>query len=132
MTTVLDAAALRRALSLRDLTDPMLGPHAMQQLLGAIVAALEREHGCRPLVHRPCPIVYVRDNYDRLGYPPDGAARDARYTRYVSDDCMLRTQTSAMIPGLLETLAAATIDDVLLVCPGLVYRRDQIDRHHVG
>jgi phenylalanyl-tRNA synthetase alpha chain len=26
-------------------------------------------------------IVAVADNYDALGYPPDGPARDARYTR---------------------------------------------------
>ncbi len=131
-TNVLDAAALRRALSLRDLTDPDQGPHAMQQVLDAITTALEREWRCRVLVHRACPIVWVRDNYDRLGYPPDGAARDARYTRYVSESAVLRTQTSAMIPSLLATLSASVIDDVLLVCPGLVYRRDQIDRHHVG
>lgn len=131
-TNVLDAAALRRALSLRDLSDPRHGPHAMQHVLGAIVSALEREWRCRVLVHRASPVVHVRDNYDRLGYPADGAARDARYTRYVSQTTVLRTQTSAMIPPLLDALSAGAIDDVLLVCPGLVYRRDQIDRHHVG
>ncbi len=104
----------------------------MQLLLDAIVRALDQRAGSRVLVHRACPVVWLRDNYDRLGYPPDGAARDARYTRYVSESAVLRTQTSAMIPGLLEALAASHVDDVLLVCPGLVYRRDQIDRHHVG
>jgi phenylalanyl-tRNA synthetase alpha chain len=37
-----------------------------------------------------------------------------------------------MIPPLLRTLAAAPPRDVLLVCPGLVYRRDSIDRLHTG
>ncbi|MBX3269523.1 MAG: hypothetical protein KF729_04650 [Sandaracinaceae bacterium] len=131
-TNILDAAALRRALSLRDLTDPACGAHAMQHLLDAIALALEREWRCRVLVWRACPVVDSRDNYDHLDYPPDGAARDARYTRYVAERTVLRTQTSAMIPPLLRALSAGPIDDVLVVCPGLVYRRDQIDRHHVG
>ena len=129
---LLDADALRRALSLRDLTDPDAGPHAMQALLGDVVSALERRWRCRVLWHRAHPIVWAADNYDRLGYPPEGAARDARYTRYVDARTVLRTQTSAMIPALLRVLSAAPIEDVLLVCPGLVYRRDEIDRHHVG
>jgi phenylalanyl-tRNA synthetase alpha chain len=37
-----------------------------------------------------------------------------------------------MIPPLLRRLAAAPWRDLLLVCPGLVYRRDVIDRLHVG
>ena len=77
-----------------------------------------------------CPTIEIRepDNYDRLGYPPDGAARDARYTRYVCETALLRTQTSAMLPPLLRALAAAPPEDVVLSCPGLVYRRDVIDR----
>ncbi len=124
--SAISKAELIRALSLRDLTDPTTGPHAMQQLLAAIYAALPA-----PIhEHRASPIVSVADNYDELGYPPDGAARDARYTRYVCATAMLRTQTSAMIPPLLRAIAPP--DDVVLACPGLVYRRDVIDRLHVG
>jgi len=100
----------------------------MQLLLAEIHAALP----ATVAVHRASPIVSVADNYDRLGYPADGAARDARYTRYVCEGALLRTQTSAMIPLLLRELAAAPPDDVVLSCPGLVYRRDVIDRLHVG
>src|SRR5690606_29352197 len=53
-------------------------------------------------------------------------------TRYVRTDLLLRTQTSAMIPGALRMIVPAHYDDVLLVCPGLTYRRDAIDRLHVG
>jgi phenylalanyl-tRNA synthetase alpha chain len=129
----IDVAQLCSALSLRDLTDPAQGPHAMQLLLGEMVSALAAAWGCEVRVHRALPIVSVRDNYDRLYYPPDGVARDARYTRWLAGDLLLRTQTSAMIPPVLERLAADPgWRDVLLVCPGLVYRRDCIDRHHVG
>lgn len=104
----------------------------MQSLLDDIVSALRVAWRCDVLVHRANPVVSVHDNYDALGYPPDGAARDARYTRYVSPTTLLRTQTSAMVPPLLRALAAAPPRDLLLVCPGLVYRRDCIDRLHTG
>jgi phenylalanyl-tRNA synthetase alpha chain len=132
MSSALSADAVRRALSIRDLTDPAQGPHAMQQLVDACVARLVGAWGCTKRVHRASPIVSVADNYDRLCYPPEGRARDARYTRYVCDVAVLRTQTSAMIPSLLRELAGTTTADVLLVCPGLVYRRDSIDRLHTG
>jgi phenylalanyl-tRNA synthetase alpha chain len=115
-----------RALALRDLTDPSAGPHAMQLVLDQIHAALPA-----PVrVVRASPIVSIADNYDRLGYPPEGAARDARYTRYVCESAVLRTQTSAVIPPALRELDPP--DDVVVSCPGLVYRRDVIDRLHVG
>lgn len=129
---ILTPEALERALHLRDLTDPLQGPHAIQQITGAIHDALARRWRCRRLVHRSSPVVPVEDNYDRLGYPADGASRDARYTRYVTRRMLLRTQTSAMIPALLRCLALDPPDDVLLACPGLVYRRDAIDRIHTG
>ena len=130
---VLSPAQLRAALSLRDLTDPVQGRHAMQALLDDVVGALAAAWSCEVRVHRALPVVSVRDNYDRLYYPPEGVARDARYTRWLSRDVLLRSQTSAMIPPALDALAAdGSWTDVLLVCPGLVYRRDSIDRHHVG
>jgi phenylalanyl-tRNA synthetase alpha chain len=129
---ILSPEAVERALALRDLTDVSQGPHAMQLLVGEAVSALAAAWRCPVRVERAAPIVSVADNYDRLLYPPGGAARDARYTRYVTHDSLLRTQTSAMIPPLLRRLAAAIPEDVLLVCPGLVWRRDRIDRLHVG
>jgi phenylalanyl-tRNA synthetase alpha chain len=122
--STLTTAELLRALTLRDLSDPAHGPHAMQLLLAEIHARLPAV-----TIHRSSPIVSIADNYDRLGYPSDGAARDARYTRYVCETALLRTQTSAMLPPLL---AGPLPDDGVLSCPGLVYRRDVIDRHHVG
>ena len=129
---LIDSAHYAQALALRDLTDAALGPHAMQLLVQSAVAACRGHWNCAVVVHRAPPVVPVAANYDALGYPPDGAARDARYTRYVTRRRLLRTQTSAMIPGALRMLAKARYQDVLLVCPGLTYRRDAIDRLHVG
>lgn len=129
---LLTPEALERALILRDLSDLRQGPHAMQQIVKAIYGALASRWHCQRYLHRTSPILSVAENYDQLGYPPDGAARDARYTRYVTTTHLLRTMTSAMIPGLLRGLSLDPPDDLLLICPGLVYRRDTIDRLHTG
>lgn len=131
-TATLDAASVRAALSVRDLTDERDGRHAIQQLIHDVLHALRTSWGCEIAIERQSPIVSIADNYDRLHYPPDGAARDARYTRYVCETAVLRTQTSAMIPPALRRMAAAPPDDVLVACPGVVYRRDSIDRLHTG
>jgi phenylalanyl-tRNA synthetase alpha chain len=131
-TQLLDSNAYARLLALRDLTDAALGIHAMQLLIQHALDALRAAWSCPVVVHRAPPLVPTTDNYDDLGFPPDGASRDARYTRYLTPELLLRTQTSAMIPGALRMIAPARYEDVLIACPGLTYRRDSIDRLHVG
>jgi phenylalanyl-tRNA synthetase alpha chain len=104
----------------------------MQLLVNDIEGGLSELWKVPVLRHRVSPVVPVEDNYDRLGYGPDAVARDARYTRYLSPDLVLRTHTSAMIPPLLQRLAENGPQDALLSCPGIVYRRDAIDRTHTG
>lgn len=129
----LSLAEYRRAVAVRDLTDPGQGPHAIQQLVSDAIAALSRAWGARVHVQRANPVIPIEDNYDRLGYPPEGAARGARYTRYVSDRLLLRTQTSALVPDALSRLLVTDeAPDWLVACPGVVYRRDEIDRLHSG
>jgi phenylalanyl-tRNA synthetase alpha chain len=101
-------------------------------LTAEVVQSLREAWNCDVVVHRALPVVSLEDNYDRLGYRADAAARDARYTRYVSPTSVLRTHASALIPGLLRMIAEAEYADVLLVCVGLVYRRDRIERRSVG
>jgi phenylalanyl-tRNA synthetase alpha chain len=123
--------ALVDALSIRDLTDPAQGPHAMQLLVDAAVASLADTTEVRLV--RSAPVVPAEDHYDRLGYPPDAIARDARYTRYVSEGCVMRGHTSAGVPPALRRLAARPdAGDVLLALPGICHRRDSIDRLHTG
>ena len=129
---LLDTAALNRLLSIADLTDPANGPHAIQELLGRIVDRLAEVWGCEVRWIRRSPIVSIEDNYDRLGIPPESVSRDIRYTRYLSHDVVLRTHSTAHIPQGLRELASDPVDDVLLVSPGIVYRRDSIDRIHTG
>lgn len=132
MPTYLTQEQLARDLALRDLTDPTSGPHAIQLLVEVAAGALTSAWGC---VERRAPgdrIVDIVDNYDNLAFTPGAASRDARYTRYVDERRMLRSHASAMIPPALRGLAADPVDDVLLVCPGIAFRRDAIDRLHTG
>jgi phenylalanyl-tRNA synthetase alpha chain len=128
----LDPVQLRRDLGLRDLSDPAEGPHAIQILIGQAVERLCGAWGCEVRWCRGPRIVPVADNYDRLGYPAEAITRDTRYTRYVDAGNMLRSHSSAMIPPALRRLARQPGEDVLLACPGIVYRRDAIDWQHTG
>jgi phenylalanyl-tRNA synthetase alpha chain len=128
----LDPVQLQRDLGLRDLSEPAEGPHAVQILIGQAVEGLSRAWDCEVRWCRGPRIVPVTDNYDRLGYPAEAITRDTRYTRYVDAGNMLRSHSSAMIPPALRRLARQPGDDVLLVCPGIVYRRDAIDWQHTG
>lgn len=135
---LLDPAALAAALAVPDLSGPATAAgaaHALSLLVPLATGALATAWGVPVRTVRTHPLVPVEDNYDRLGYAPDAVTRDARYTRYASETCVLRSHTSAGVPYALRHLAAeadAAPDDVLLALPGLVHRRDAIDRLHTG
>ena len=74
----LPLAELRRALAIRDLTDPEQGEHALQLLIDAVVASLRDTWGSEVCLRRASPVVSTRDNYDRLGYPPDAITQPAK------------------------------------------------------
>ena len=128
------AAELTSALAVRDLSDPAAGPHAVQLIVDEIRHALTAVWpSTRVRVRRDHPVVSLTDNYDALGYAAGAVTRDARYTRYVDAGHVLRSHSSAMIPPALRSLAAqGGPDDVLLVCPGICYRRDSVDWQHTG
>jgi phenylalanyl-tRNA synthetase alpha chain len=133
MRSVITQHQLSRALALRDLSDPSAGPHAMQLVAGAISDVLERAWSAPVLVHRASPVVTIQANYEVLGYPPGAPAREARYTRYLDGRRLLRTHMTAVVPEALRRLVRpGDADDVVVACPGLVYRRDVVDRLHVG
>jgi phenylalanyl-tRNA synthetase alpha chain len=122
---------LDRALQLRDLTDASAGPHAMQLIVQALEDAVATAY--QTTVRRdPGPrVVTVADNYDGLRYAADDITRDRRYSHYVGDGRMLRSHTTARVPQLLAHHRGSS-EPVLLSVPGICYRRDVIDRVHVG
>ena len=132
LVSYLDPGQLRLDLGIRDLSDPAEGPHAIQLLISRAVEGLRRARGGEVRWCRGPRIVPVADNYDRLGYAAEAVTRETRYTRYVDAAHMLRSHSSAMVPPALRHLAGQPVDDVLLACPGIVYRRDAIDWQHTG
>lgn len=132
MPAYLSPSELNDALTTRDLSNPDGGPHAMQTLLQGVIDALGSKWGVPSRIVRHSPLVSVADNYDRLGFNESDVTRDQRYSRYVSPTVMLRSHTSASIPSLLRELDSAESNDELWAIPGLAYRRDSIDRTHVG
>jgi phenylalanyl-tRNA synthetase alpha chain len=129
---LLTSDQLARDLAVRDLTDPGAGHHAIQLLVDDAVAALGAAWGSDVRLAPGPRVVTQHDSYDALGFPPDAVTRDARYTRYVDAKRMLRSHASALVPAALRALTGDDAGDVLLVCPGVVYRRDAIDRIHSG
>jgi phenylalanyl-tRNA synthetase alpha chain len=127
---ILSPAALARALSVRDLTDPSKGPHAVQRALDGAIQALGRAWRCEVLVHRASPVVPAEDDGARL-HDAGSERPGGRTARRASATHVLRTRTAAMMPGALRRLAAATPIDVLVACPGLVYR-PAADRLHAA
>jgi phenylalanyl-tRNA synthetase alpha chain len=131
MPAVLTSAQLARDLAITDLSDPAEGPpHAIQMVAELAVSALTSAWGCAARWYRGPRIVTIADNYDHLGYLASAVTREAAYTRYVDDTRVLRSHSTAMVPPALRQLADDPPDDVLLVCPGIVYRRDAIDWQH--
>src|SRR5215472_16537876 len=114
MLTVLAADQLGRDLSVRDLTDPAEGPHAIQLVADRAAGALAAHWGSEVRWCHGDRIVSVADNYDLLGYDPADITREARYSRYVAAQRMLRSHSTALIPSALRALAARPGDDVLL------------------
>lgn len=132
MHTYLSPSALHSALAVPDLSNPGSG-HAVSVMLNSVTDALTQLWALPAVEHRPSPLVSVRDNYDRLAFSPDDVTRDSRYSRHLSPTVMLRSHTSAGMPAVLDALQSeAGRYDTLHVLPGLVYRRDSVDRTHVG
>lgn len=71
-------------------------------------------------------VEHVYYNFDALGIGPDHPARYERDTLYVSDDVVLRTETSSVQIRVLESRQPP----VKIIAPGRVYRREAVDRTH--
>ncbi len=65
-------------------------------------------------------------NFDKLNTPPDHPARDLQDTFYISDDIVLRSQTSPVQARVMETQKPP----IKIICPGAVYRSDSVDSTH--
>jgi phenylalanyl-tRNA synthetase alpha chain len=79
-------------------------------------------------------IVTVEQDFDLLNTPKDHPSRRETDTYYVDETHVLRTQMTAMWSFYLkdkEVLERLEKEgQIAALAPGLVYRKDEIDRHH--
>ena len=65
-------------------------------------------------------------NFEALNVPKDHPARDMQDTFYLGENLLLRTQTSAAQIRTMEKLKPP----IRIICPGRVYRSDDVDATH--
>ena len=65
-------------------------------------------------------------NFDKLNTPEDHPARDSQDTFYITDDIVLRSQTSPVQARVMESKKPP----IRIICPGAVYRSDSVDSTH--
>ncbi len=71
-------------------------------------------------------VEFAEINFDALNTPKDHPARDLQDTFYITDDIILRTQTS---PVQARTMRKQK-PPIKMICPGRVYRSDSVDATH--
>src|SRR5215470_10853673 len=125
--------ALDKYLAITDLTQSPR-PHAIKMVYEKIAEYMRSTHPQSDVrVYRKDPVVTVEDNYDNLLIAVDNISRSSTYTHYVDKAHILRTHTSAHLPGILRELAGRDDwQDVVILLPGLAYRRDVSDKKHVS
>lgn len=64
--------------------------------------------------------------FDQLNTPIDHPARDLQDTFYITDNVILRTQTSSVQIRTMENQKPP----IKIICPGAVYRSDSVDPTH--
>ena len=65
-------------------------------------------------------------NFECLNVPQDHPARDMQDTFYLAENILLRTQTSAAQVRTMETRKPP----IRVICPGRVFRADEVDATH--
>ncbi len=68
-------------------------------------------------------------NFERMNLPKDHPARDMQDTFYITDDILLRTQTSPVQARTMDTHDFSK-GPLKMISPGKVYRRDNDDATH--
>ncbi|MBQ3955675.1 MAG: phenylalanine--tRNA ligase subunit alpha, partial [Clostridia bacterium] len=68
-------------------------------------------------------VEYDYYNFQALNIPPDHPARDTQDTFYITDNILLRSQTSPVQARVMEK----TDPPIKIISPGRVYRSDAVD-----
>lgn len=137
LTTMLDTklAALKNKERLEDLEKetldvteprdlPELGsPHPLTLVLNELVDCFT---GMGFQVMEGPEVELDHYNFELMNLPKNHPARDAQDTFYINDNVVLRTHTSPMQARAMLTRKPP----IRIICPGRVYRADEVDATH--
>lgn len=101
-------------------------PHVIQQIIDQVVDLFI---GMGYQVLTGPEVEEDKYNFEMMNLPKDHPARDMQDTFYLSDDILMRTQTSPMQARTLET-HDFDAGPLKMISPGIVYRRDTDDPTH--
>lgn len=120
---------IKRLLALPDLTKK---PNSPVKILVDSILELPRFKDF-DIVEFP-KIVTIDQDFDLLNTPKDHPSRRETDTYYLTDKYLLRTQMTAFWSFYLKDKEVLerleTEGEIKALSPGLVYRKDEIDRHH--
>jgi phenylalanyl-tRNA synthetase alpha chain len=127
--TDIKAERIKRLLKLEDLTKKENSP---VKILFDQIIKLPRFKDF-DLVNFP-KIITVEQDFDWLNTPKDHPSRRETDTYYIDDTHVLRTQMTAMWSFYLKDKAVLKRLEkdghIEALAPGIVYRKDEIDKHH--
>tara|TARA_B100000073_G_C23739309_1_gene573211 strand:- start:2777 stop:3877 length:1101 start_codon:yes stop_codon:yes gene_type:complete len=124
----LNKTDIQKLLDKKDLTQEK--EHCISLIVDKIKTTLEEKYQIEAEIEKGNPIVSIEDNYYSLGYDSNEITLSERYTKYINQNTILRTQMTSVIPSLLKNYKKDK--NKLWLCSGLVYRRDVRDKTHVG
>lgn len=121
----LEARLVKEAIDVTLPTDlPRLGnPHPITQVLDSVVECFI---GMGFQVVEGPEIELDKYNFELLNIPKNHPARDAQDTFYIDENIVLRTHTSPVQARVM----AAQKPPIRVICPGRVFRADEVDATH--
>ncbi len=124
----LNEKEIQELINRRDLTQEK--NHCISLMIEKIRDKLTQKYSIQPIIEKGSKIVSTEDNYYALGYNSNEVTLGVRYTKYINEKTILRTQMTSVIPTLLKSYQ--NDGDKVWMCPGMVYRRDVKDKTHIG
>lgn len=129
--TDIDATRMKRLLAMPDLSRTESSP--IKELVSRITSIPDYEHF--DIIHVP-EIMSTTIAFDLFDFPADHPARSTSDTYYTDATHILRTQTTVMWYYYFQQEAVkerlARKEPLGVFCYGKVYRKDEIDRHHMN
>jgi len=128
-----EARRLKRFLAMSDLSRTKGSP--IKELAERIIQNPHPDYTNMDVIRVP-EIVPASASFDLFNFPPDHPARSKSDTYYVNNEYILRTHTTVMwyyyfnLPEIKEKIKSG--DSFGSWCHGKVYRRDEIDKHHMN